>query len=92
MTVSNENVRSILPQLYEHLKPQPSVIRDRYRQNLNGPSTRASTTATADAEYEECETDIQEINFTGTATGAVTRPGGQVPVPEHRNGIQSGLE
>lgn len=48
MEVANVNVQGILPLLYTHLQPKPSVIREKYKKYLNGPSTTIPTPATAD--------------------------------------------
>lgn len=61
----------------------------RYRQYFNCPS---STTATADAEVEEYEKYVREINFTETVTGEIVWPGGQGPLLENITGVKSCLE
>ena len=97
--LANEDVKKLLPLLYQQLQPSPTVVRERYRAFFHGPAPslqgqhhqQDQDQDQGEEEEEDEEEDLKEVTpHAGSRIGQVVRGHGVGPLPEHAPGMPSG--
>ena len=90
--VQSEDVKAMVPELYNRIQPQQSIVRARYRSLVNAPQHPAQDTEQPDDDEDTANQGVEIQNYSGSQTGTVVSAARTGPQPEDQPGRPSYMQ